>query len=282
MTNILLLNLVLSSMIFMSSLPFMAVYLQLSTWVFGIVMCKIISSLYLLGYYSSVLFLTLLTFDRHLAVVYSFSSSQIRNRKYAFISCTLVWVVSCLACIKHVVNLTIQTDDYYNQTYCEEDQSLVDGSPQYTAVISDAVFYIETFLFFVLPLTLIIYCYVRIAITVMSSRIVRKFKTVRLIFIIVVLFFLSCTPYNIILTIHWLDEYPDCEQQQNFWYAVHITRTLAYLYFCISPMFYTFVGRKFQNYFRQMLVKRFPRLRKHISVSLSRNNPSTKTTQNDI
>lgn len=278
MANILLLNLVLSSMIFMSSLPFMAVYMQLSTWVFGISMCRIIGSFYFLGYYSSVLFLTLLTFDRHLAVVYSFSSSEIRNRKYAFLSCIAVWVVSCLACIKHVVDLTIMTEYDTNKTYCEEDQRPAFLQKQ----LYDTVFYIQSFLFFVLPLTLIIYCYVRIAITVMSSRLVRKFKTVRLIFIIVLLFFLSCTPYNIIITLNWLSEDSDCVQKQNAKYAVYITRTLAYLYFCISPMLYTFVGRKFQNYFRQMLVKRFPRLRKHISVSLSRNNPSTKTTPNDI
>lgn len=275
MANILLLNLVLSSMIFMSSLPFMAVYTQLSTWVFGIFMCKIIGSLYFLGYYSSVLFLTLLTFDRHLAVVYSFSSSEIRNRKYALLSCTVVWVVSCLACIKHVINFTL-VEEYPNEIQiCDENHN--------STYMPEAVFYIQTSVFFVLPLILIIYCYVRIAITVMSSRIVRKFKTVRLIFIIVLLFFLSCTPYNIILILEWLSEYPlTCEYEQNFSYAVHVTRTLAYVYFCISPILYTFVGKKFQNYFRQMLVKRFPSLRKHISVSLSRNNPSTKTTRNDL
>lgn len=256
--------------------------MQLSDWVFGHYMCKIIRSIYHLGYYSSVLFLTLLTFDRHLAVVYSFSSSEIRKRKYAFLSCTVVWVVSSLACISHAVNIvTVEFHDE-NQTHCLEYPYSILYEELY-----QAIFYIQTFLFSVLPLTLIIYCYVRIAITVMSSRIVRRFKTVRLIFIIVLLFFLCCTPYNIILALNFLYEYDDnqsCVQIQNFKYAVYVTRTLAYLYFCISPMFYTFVGRKFQNHFRQMLVKRFPRLRKHISVSLSvsQNNPSTKSTRNDV
>ncbi|GLD54956.1 C-C chemokine receptor type 3-like protein, partial [Lates japonicus] len=80
-TNILLLNLVFSSLIFMSSLPFMAVYMQLSNWIFGKVMCKIVGSVYYLGFYSSVLFLTLLTFDRHLAVVYSLGASRFLVRK---------------------------------------------------------------------------------------------------------------------------------------------------------------------------------------------------------
>ncbi|KAK5616009.1 hypothetical protein CRENBAI_018648 [Crenichthys baileyi] len=37
-TNILLVNLVMSSLIFMSSLPFVGIYMQLSNWIFGSVM----------------------------------------------------------------------------------------------------------------------------------------------------------------------------------------------------------------------------------------------------
>ncbi|KAK1884782.1 C-C chemokine receptor type 8, partial [Dissostichus eleginoides] len=75
-TNILLLNMVVSSLIFMSSLPFEALSNQLSKWIFGDVMCRIVGSVYYLGFYSSVLFLTLLTFDRHLAVVYSLKAAR--------------------------------------------------------------------------------------------------------------------------------------------------------------------------------------------------------------
>ncbi|CAB1433169.1 unnamed protein product [Pleuronectes platessa] len=78
-TNILLLNLVLSSLIFMSSLPFLGVYMQLDDWIFGKAMCKIVCSVYYLGFSSSVLFLTLLTFDRHLAVVYSLEAPRVRK-----------------------------------------------------------------------------------------------------------------------------------------------------------------------------------------------------------
>ncbi|KAK2858584.1 hypothetical protein Q5P01_003204 [Channa striata] len=83
-TNILLLNLVFSSLIFMSSLPFWGIYMQLKDWIFGKFMCKLVGSVYYMGFYSSVLFLTLLTFDRHLAVVYSLGASQVRTRSPIF------------------------------------------------------------------------------------------------------------------------------------------------------------------------------------------------------
>ncbi|XP_022068407.1 C-C chemokine receptor type 3-like [Acanthochromis polyacanthus] len=277
-TNILLLNLVLSSVIFMSSLPFLGVYMQLSTWIFGKVMCKIVGSVYYLGFYSSVLFLALLTFDRHLAVVYSLRMSHVRNRSYAVISCGVVWLVSGLACIRPMI---LHTTFVYidNKTYCDEFPG--DLLNINVSQLRTSGFYLQLFLFLIFPLVVIIYCYVRIAITVMSSKIVTKFKTVRLIFVIVLLFFICWIPFNVVTLMH--DEATSCEEQQKLGYALQMTRNNAYIYFCISPIFYTFVGKKFQNYFRQLLVKRFPSLKRYISVSqYSRTNMSTKSTPNEM
>lgn len=274
MTNILLLNLVLSSMIFMSSLPFMAVYMQLSTWIFGKAMCKLVGGMYYLGIYSSVLFLTLLTFDRHLAVVYSLSASRMRSLRYAVISCVVVWVVSILACGNQMILHTTFFHFAESRTYCDEYPLL---SPDHSQ-LKVAAFYLQLFIFLLLPLAIIIYCYVRIAVTVISSTLASKFKIVRLIFFIVALFFLCWTPFNVVLL---LDDADVCEESQKRGYVIQITRNLAHLYFCISPILYTFVGRKFQNHFKQMLVKRFPALKKHVSVSHSGTNGSTRTTRND-
>ncbi|XP_027130184.1 C-C chemokine receptor type 1-like [Larimichthys crocea] len=276
-TNIFLLNLVVSSLIFVSSLPFLAVYMQRSEWIFGSAMCKIVSTVYYMGIYSSVLFLALLTFDRHLAVVYSLGASRMRNRKYAIASCVVVWLVTSLACVKQMIIHKSFNYSIDNKTYCEEHTTENDLKK-----LRLFGFYLQIFLFFLFPLAVIIYCYIRIAITVLTSKIVTKFKTVRLIFVIVVLFFVCWTPYNIVQLMHDSGAHK-CKDLENLGYALHITRNLAYIYFCISPIFYTFVGRKFQNYFRLMLVNRFPRLRKHISVSQhTGTNMSTKTTPNDL
>ncbi|XP_042255594.1 C-C chemokine receptor type 1-like [Thunnus maccoyii] len=282
-TNILLLNLVVSSLMFMSSLPFVGVYKQLSYWIFGEVMCKIVGSVYYLGFYSSVLFLTLLTFDRHLSVVYSLHASQVRNQRYALLSCAVVWLVSGLACIPQMILHKTFIHLMTNKTLCQEhpgNLTFVDADK-----LRDSTFYLQLFLFLLFPLIVIVYCYIRIAITVISSKIVTKFKTVRLIFVIVLLFFICWTPFNIVELIHDDDDddNPSCDEKKKRGYAREVTHDIAYIYFCISPIFYTFVGKKFQSYFRQLLVKRFPGLKKHISVSqVSRTNMSTKSTQKSI
>ncbi|KAM6971538.1 C-C chemokine receptor type 3-like [Tautogolabrus adspersus] len=279
-TNILLLNLVLSSLIFVTSLPFVAVYQQLANWIFGEVMCKFVGSIYYLGFYSSVLFLTLLTFDRHIAVVYSLGAPRVRNQRYAVVSCAVVWLVSTLVCIKEMLLYSTHVNNFDNKTYCSGEGRNLDKDT--VGHLIESGFYIQLILFLIFPLVIVTYCYVRIAITVLSSKIVTKFKTVRLIFFIVLLFFVCWTPYNITLLVQEKSQSAKtCEGSKKIGYALHVTRNMTYIYFCISPIFYTFVGKKFQNYFRQMLVRRFPRLRKHISVSHhSGTNMSTKSTAN--
>lgn len=253
----------------------MAVYMQVSNWIFGSIMCRIVGGMYYLGIYSSVLFLTLLTFDRHLAIVYSLSAARMRNLNYAWISCVVVWLVSVVTCAKQMILHTAFRHALENRTYCAEYPLL---SPLHSQ-LKAAGFYLQLFLFLLFPLAVIIYCYVRITITVISSKLASKFKTVRLIFFIVVLFFMCWIPYNIVLLLNDADS---CKELQKRGYVLQITRNLAHLYFCISPILYTFVGRKFQNYFRQILVKRFPALKRHVSVNQSGTNGSTRTTQNDL
>uniref|UniRef100_A0A3P9KTH1 G-protein coupled receptors family 1 profile domain-containing protein n=1 Tax=Oryzias latipes TaxID=8090 RepID=A0A3P9KTH1_ORYLA len=276
-TNILLLNLVISSLVFISSIPLIAAYLKLKKWIFGSAMCKIMGSVYYLGLYTSVLFLTLLTFDRHLAVVYPLNASHIRNRKYAFFSCAVVWIVSAVACI--IPMITHKTVDSLGTTLCEQDY---DNIPSAIGMkLRTTWFYLQLIMFLIFPVIVILYCYFRITITVMSSKIVSKFKTVRLILVIVLLFFISWAPFSILELME--DGTTNCVQKQRIENGIVVSRNLAYFYFCISPFFYTFVGRKFQNYFRQLLVKRFPALKKYISVNeVSRTNLSTKSTKRSL
>ncbi|XP_029003121.1 C-C chemokine receptor type 3-like [Betta splendens] len=280
-TNILLLNLVLSSLLFMSSLPFLGAYMQLQNWIFGRVMCKVVGSMYNLGYYSSILFLALLTFDRHLIVVYSLGAAGMRKRMYAWAFCAVVWLLSGLACIRPMIIQNTIFIKRTNTTFCEEyPHNMTNHQAQQLEITG---LYIDFFFFYIIPLLVIIYCYIRIVITVMSSSIVIRVKTVRLIFIIVLLFFLCWSPYNILELLMTVSPSYDCQDIKTRGYALHTTRNITYLYFCISPLFYTFVGKKFQNYFRQLLVKHFPTVNKQISVSQSsRSNTSTRITRIEL
>ncbi|XP_043960570.1 C-C chemokine receptor type 1-like [Gambusia affinis] len=261
--NILLVNLVASSLILMSSLPFVGVYMQKSDWIFGSAMCKIVFSVYYLGFYSSVFFLTLLTIDRYVYVVFSLTSTNVRSQCYAVISCGVVWVISGLACIRPMI--LHGTFRHWGKMHCEE-LAFIDGMN--VEKLNTAGFYIQLFVFLILPLVVIIFCYTRIVITIKKSQSGSKYHAVRVMLMILVLFFICWIPLNIVELLHY--EYESglsCEDKKRLGYALHVTRNMAYFYFCISPIFYTFMERKFQEHFKQLLVKCFPGLKKHILVN---------------
>ncbi|XP_018551477.1 LOW QUALITY PROTEIN: chemokine (C-C motif) receptor 12a [Lates calcarifer] len=273
-TNIFLLNLVLSNILFATSLPFWATY-HLSEWIFGKALCKIVSSAYFIGFYSSILFLTLMTFDRYLAVVHAVAAAKSRKKVYAIISSVVVWCISVVASVKELVLQNVW-ESPYSGLMCEES-----GFPESTMERWRLVSYYQQFLlFFLLPLFMVMYCYISITVRILSTRMREKCRAIKLIFVIIFTFFACWTPYNIVILLQAIqisstsEARDECSDSESLDYALYVTRNIAYLYCCISPVFYTFVGKKFQSHFRRLIAKKIPCLKRHISLS----SQSTRTT----
>ncbi|KAL6468167.1 hypothetical protein MHYP_G00238440 [Metynnis hypsauchen] len=275
-TNIFLLNLVISDLLFATSLPFWAVY-HSSDWIFGRPLCKLVGSLYSVGFYSSILFLTLMTFDRYLAVVHAITAAQSRRRVYAFTSSGVVWFISILASIKDMVLYDVR-DSKLEGRLCEET-----GYTQKTMVKWQLVGYYQQFgLFFLLPLMMVLYCYGRITVRIVSTRMREKCRAVKLIFVIILTFFICWTPYNVVILLSAVKlSSGDNSCSDGLDYALYVTRNIAYLYCCISPVFYTFVGKKFQSHFRKLLAKHIPCLKITILSSQSSRTTSFKSPNTD-
>lgn len=273
-TNIFLLNLVLSNLLFAGSLPFWASY-HLSEWIFGLALCKLVSSAYFIGFYSSVLFLTLMTFDRYLAVVHAVAAAKSRKKAYAIIASVVVWCISIVASLKELVLQNVSKSPF-NGLICEES-----GYPKITMERWRLVSYYQQFLiFFLLPLCMVMYCYISITVRILSTRMKEKCRAIKLIFVIIFTFFACWTPYNIVILLraiqitHPSEGDDPCADEDRLDYAMYVTRNIAYLYCCVSPMFYTFLGKKFQSHFRKLIAKKIPCLKRHMRLS-SQNTRST-------
>lgn len=254
-TNIFLINLVASDLVFTLGMPFQAVYHR-SEWSFGQVGCKLMNGTYYLGFYSSVLFLTLMTFDRYLAVVHAVASVNWRQSCYAYISACVVWIVCALMSLENFLNSEVKKE-LSQGLICEM------RDPEHKIIGT----YFQVALFFIFPLVVVLYCYVRIGLRVLSTRMRSKQRPLKLIFVIVVLFFMCWTPYNVILVMKENDNRDPCDY--SLYYLQYVTHSIANLYFCINPVFYTFLGRKFQNHVRRLLVDQVPCLKNHLYVSES-------------
>ncbi|XP_058870533.1 C-C chemokine receptor type 4-like [Acipenser ruthenus] len=254
-TNILILSLVVSNLVFISSLPFWATY-HSSEWIFGSTMCKLPSTIYFIGFYSSILFLTLMTIDRYLSVVHAISAAKTRRRHYALISSTVVWCVSIAATIPEFILHDVREDNE-SSLLCEDTGYSNDIMKRWKQL----GFYKQIVIFFLLPLIVVLFCYTRIVTTIIKTRMQQKCWALKLIFIIVVIFFLCWTPYNVVIfleSLQNLESSTDDTCNNSLDYASYICRNLAYLHCCVNPVFFTFVGRKFQDHLTKFLRKEIP------------------------
>lgn len=91
-TTMFMTNLALSDLVFVFTLPFKVFYNVNRHWPFGDGLCKVSGTAFITNIYGSMLFLTCISVDRFLAIVYPFRSRAIRTRRNAALVCAAVWL----------------------------------------------------------------------------------------------------------------------------------------------------------------------------------------------
>ncbi|XP_016354183.1 chemokine XC receptor 1-like [Sinocyclocheilus anshuiensis] len=248
LTNVFILNLAVSDLLFTFGLPFWASY-YIWGWTFGEVGCKAVKFFFYVGFYSSVLFLTLMTVQRYMAVVHPLSDWE-RCRGLS-VSPFIVWILSGTVALLGSLHSKVMTES--ESLYCEYD----------SAEWRSGIAYFQNAFFFIAFL-IMGYCYGRMLRTITKSRTNKRHKTVRLIFCIALVFFIGWAPYNIVMFLKSLTVHPftDCEVSISLEYAYYACRMIAFSHCCLNPVFYVFVGVKFRNHLKMILQKIFQKKKK--------------------
>ncbi|XP_039609421.1 C-C chemokine receptor type 3-like [Polypterus senegalus] len=242
-TNIFILNLAISDMVFAFTLPFWAVY-HVHHWIFGHVMCRLISGMYFTGFYSCIMFLTAMSFERYLTVVHAKAPKLKKRLWFAHLAAGIVWLFSLAGGIFEMIKSSA-LESFDGRILCEEH---IQNNPELAIQLKNNMlnlvgYYLQNIFFFLVPLIIIIYCYCRILQTVRMCRTQKKFKVVKLIFAIVLAFFLCWAPYNLTLLLLSLRELDigfltECHIYKNLTYSLIICRNIACFHCCVNPLFY--------------------------------------------
>ncbi|XP_060793661.1 chemokine XC receptor 1-like [Neoarius graeffei] len=249
LTNIFILNLALSDLLFTIGLPFWACY-YIWGWTLGDVACKAVNFIFYAGFYSSIMFLVLMTIQRYMAVVHPLSDWE-RGQGFALIP-IVAWVVSIAAALPAPIYSTVQADPESSlKLYCE-----------HTSTVAYFAITYEQNCFFVFAFLVMGFCYIRILLTIFKTRTNKRHRTIRLIFCIVVVFFLGWAPYNLVIFLHTLTHHQikffiDCDVTHYLDYTEYVCKLLAFSHCCLNPVFYVFVGVKFRNHLKGILQKVF-------------------------
>ncbi|KAM6169271.1 C-C chemokine receptor type 3 [Rhynchocyon petersi] len=259
MTNIYLFNLAISDLLFLITLPFWIHYAGWNKWVFGHCLCKFLAGVYYLGLYSEIFFIVLLTIDRYLAIVHAVFALRARTVTFGIITSVFTWVLAGLAALPEFIFHEFQEHD---------DQSLC--SPHYPEYNVDTWKRFQALrmniLGLALPLLVMAICYSGIIKALLKCPNRQKYKAIRLIFVIMVVFFLFWTPYSLALLLsafQVLLPENNCEQSKQLDLALAVTEVVANTHCCVNPIIYAFVGERFRKYLHHFF-------HSHVGIYLSK------------
>ncbi|NXO66503.1 CLTR2 protein, partial [Phainopepla nitens] len=238
--NIYMQNLAISDLMFVSTLPFRASYFLLgSRWVYGDILCRIMTYTLYMNMYCSIYFLTVLSVVRFVAIVYPFKLEKVTNRKYARITCAAIWIF-VLAAASPLLNKGVA--GYRNPVKCLD---LHPSSTHRLLMMNSFVLVVG----FILPFCTIVFCYV-FAIRALlkskapeSKRAVSHRKALLTILITLILSLICFLPYHILRTVHLV--YSSCSQA-NLHKALVVTLCLTAMNSCLDPFLYYFAAENFK------------------------------------
>ncbi|XP_043922044.1 chemokine XC receptor 1-like [Protopterus annectens] len=248
-TSVFILNLAISDLFSCLLLPFWIVY-HLRGWIFGDFACKIIGSGFFVAYYSGIFFLSLMSIYRCYAIICPVSTIKEKNWVYCVLLCVVTWVISFLAVLPQAVFHKVYTaHDFMHCDFREEQE------PFFWTCFA---YYFQNALFFT-SFSIILYCYTKILKTLCRCKMRQRPRTVKLILNIVVVFFVTWAPYNVMIFIKALELQhliiSTCESEKQFDYFFIISRSIALSHNCMNPVFYALVGEKFRMHLFNMLCR---------------------------
>uniref|UniRef100_A0A8D2LUQ8 X-C motif chemokine receptor 1 n=1 Tax=Varanus komodoensis TaxID=61221 RepID=A0A8D2LUQ8_VARKO len=242
LTNLFIMNLCLTDLAFSFTLPFWIVY-NYYGWIFGGFLCTAVNAIFSISYYGGVIFLTIMTILRLLAVIHPLSTLRTQMKRCGLLVNIVSWIISIAVVIPEMMNtqIILHSDGFKQCEY--KDHS-----------VWKLVELCQQLAFFLVSFIIITICYTVMLKVLLRSRSQRRHRTVRLIFAIVVVFFLTWAPFNILGFVYNLAEQhyitATCQHKKNIFFAYDISRKIAYCHCCLNPVLYVFVGVKFRRHLK--------------------------------
>ncbi|XP_043929105.1 cysteinyl leukotriene receptor 2 [Protopterus annectens] len=241
--NVFMLNLVISDLMFIITLPFrIAYFLMQSDWKMGSVLCRIASYTLYVNLYGSIYFLTALSIIRYVAVVHPYKLLKLNSVSSAQWICTGIWIFVLLASSPLLLNGTREVN---GRRSCLEP---VQKTSEKLMIMNNIVIVVG----FIIPFCIICVCYVSVFITLMKANAKKNKmrasskKAMAMIIITMSIFLICFLPYHILRTIFLIKRNQSmCNKVLHK--VLVMTQCLAAANTCFDPLLYYFVGEHFRE-----------------------------------
>ncbi|KAK2854507.1 hypothetical protein Q7C36_006376 [Tachysurus vachellii] len=281
--NVFLLNLAVSDLTFLVTLPMWATFTALGYhWPFGSLLCKASAGLAIFNLYTSIFFLTALSVDRYLAIVHPMGSQRRRTLLYARIICVLVWVFAFVLSMPTALSRDIYKVKDHPSTLCG-----ILSNKQIHLLVSLSI--LKSVLGFLVPFFIIITCNCLMGCALLKAKgLLRKSsrsqedETLRMLAAAVLAFFVCWAPHQVfhfIELLAMLGVLKDCHVLDVIDTAMPFSICLAYINSCINPILYGFVGHNFRKNLLRLLHCESRPVTRNSSISTKMTTLSTRASQ---
>uniref|UniRef100_A0A3Q2P280 C-X-C chemokine receptor type 2-like n=1 Tax=Fundulus heteroclitus TaxID=8078 RepID=A0A3Q2P280_FUNHE len=252
-SDLYLLHLALADLLLAVTLPFWATSVT-QGWVFGDAMCKMVTVLQELSFYSSILFLTCISVDRYMVIVRAMEARRANRQVLSWAVCAGVWLVGGL----------LSLPGFYSSSFTPGNSTNVECGVRYDPQSADewrlATRILRHALGFVIPLAIMLPCY---GVTIRRLLHVRggfqRQRAMRVIVCVVAAFLLCWTPYHLAVMADTFFRLKvvdyGCLERTAVDQAMFATQSLGLLHSCVNPVLYAFVGEKFRRKLLQKMRK---------------------------
>ncbi|XP_014856501.1 C-C chemokine receptor type 5 isoform X1 [Poecilia latipinna] len=246
MTDVCLVNLAIADLLMVCSLPFLA-HQARDQWQFGDAMCKMVLGIYHIAFYCGIFFICLMSIDRYLAIVHAVYALKARTRTFGIGAAAITWMAGFLASFPDLIFLKTQRNGNGSQhCYPEFPKDDMADIPNSWRVFSHLKM---NCLGLFIPIFILSFCYSQIICRLLSTQSSKK-QAIRLVVVVVAVFFCCWVPYNVasfFKALELLHVYTGCESSRAITVALQITEVIAYSHSCLNPILYVFVGEKFRR-----------------------------------
>ena len=243
-------NLALADFILLCGLPFWAMnILNRFHWLYGDALCKLVNSIIIINFYTSIYSLVMISIDRYLALVKTMTTRWFRRTLYAKVICFILWMLGLLLTIPTIVHRKVKFIEEYETVSCVLDYTH-DSSWKLAHQI------LMNILGFVLPVLIIVFSSWHI-IKALAQRgeglgfyDPNDIKAIVLVYAVTLLFLLCWGPFQVFTFLDTL-----CSIQvldENLWFHTldiggQISAYLAFLNSTLNPLLYVLSGQHFRR-----------------------------------
>lgn len=231
-------NVAVVDLIFILQLPFRMAYHHLDYWPFGDVFCRISAALTIFYPCMALWLFALISADRYMAIVQPKHGKELKNIPKTIVACLGVWCMTLGSTIPLIFSMD-DPDHSSNFTTCLKMQDII------YLRRDNPVNFVRLIFFFLVPICVMIGCYVVIVDNLIHGRTSKlkpkvKQKSIRIIITLIVQILVCFVPFHVCLVLRLLETDDD---GLNIWavfssYLMNLSTVLdIILYYIVSKQF---------------------------------------------